>query len=167
MVGTAKQMTQISPILLKLMASMMLGHSTRFSTGGKATPPSDFSGEDAHGCECSLFVSDDSDCVLGGVIDVVGDRLDSPGSTMTGRNALDSGGLAADAGLEPGVGHRERHVAKLPEQQPQVGDDDREPERQQVDPARIADQVHGEEDHAEADQEAEHHPAHQQGQRDA
>ena len=54
------------------------------------------------------------------------------------------------------MGQRARDVAHLPEQNAQVRHDQRETEGQHVDPARIANEDHGQEDEAEAQQEAEH-----------
>ena len=65
-------------------------------------------------------------------------------------------------GLSAGEGERGGDVPHLPEQQAEVGDDEGDAERHQLDPRRVLDEQHGDEDEAEPDQEAEQGGAHQQ-----
>ena len=85
---------------------------------------------------------------------------------LQGEHRSPQGVGAVDDGLEAGVGQRGGHVAELPDQEHEVGDDDGQAERQLLEPAGVADQEHGEEDQAEAQHVAAEHRAHEEGQRD-
>src|SRR4051794_6323556 len=68
-------------------------------------------------------------------------------------------------GLESRECQRGRHVSELPEQQTHVGHDDGHAERNQLHPRRVLHQEHGNGHEAKPNQEAEHHPDHEQRQR--
>ncbi len=85
--------------------------------------------------------------------------------------AVDDGGLLGGQvrvprgrGFQPGEGQVAGHVAHLPEQQHQVGGDQRDAEGHELDPGGIAHQHHRGEDQAETQQEPEQgRPGHQRG----
>ena len=85
---------------------------------------------------------------------------------LQGEHRSPQGVGAVERWLEAGVGQRGGHVAELPDQEHQVGDDDGQAERQLLEPAGVVDQEHGEEDQAEAQHVAAEHRPHEEGQRD-
>src|SRR4051812_48334442 len=70
-------------------------------------------------------------------------------------------------GLEAGIGEGGRHVLQLPDEQAEVGDDDRQAERRARDPTHVLDEVESEEEQAETGEVAEQHGAHHQSERDS